>query len=233
MAKATFHTPRGRLLFPKLRTPDQYKDPKTNVLAAPKYSTKLVLTPEAGAKVEAMVRKVMDPFLAKLREEAGKLPPLKAKKELARIEENIRPVCVPEEDREGNETGFVVVTFSTSADVTNKRTGVTTRRNIFICDANGTPLPKSIDPWSGTEAVVAFTMGEPYDKAIGIGVPLYLEAVQVLKLVKGGARDAAGYGFSQHEGYVAGEEGEEDEDEGSMPGTEAGDPGPDDSDGDY
>ena len=231
MAKVALRTPRGRFMFPKLRTPD------TKFKKEGEYSVKLVLSEADVRKVEAEVNKVLQPFLDDLRKKASALPPVKAKKELARIEEKLKPVSKPEEDREtGEETGFHVITFSTSASGVSKKTGKAWTRKIPVFDAKGKPMPEKVEPWSGSVGIVAYSLGEPYDTAAaGIGVKCYLEAVQVLELkTANGGGNASAYGFSEEEGYEyssASEEEVEDEEDGDY--SQAGGSAADDSDGDY
>lgn len=53
---------------------------------------------------------------------------------------------------------------------------------------------------------MAYTL-EAFSTALGIGCSCRLEAVQIIKLVSGGQKDAAGYGFgAEDSGFVGQEE---------------------------
>jgi hypothetical protein len=55
--------------------------------------------------------------------------------------------------------------------------------------------------WGGSEGIVAFSARPYFIAGTGaVGLKLKLLAAQLLKIVQGGGRDAAGYGFGQEEG---------------------------------
>jgi hypothetical protein len=74
-------------------------------------------------------------------------------------------------------------------------------RTVAIFDAKGKPAKNIKEIWGGTEGKVSFTASPYFVAATGtVGLSLRLEAVQILKLVAGSSRDAAGYGFGEEEG---------------------------------
>lgn len=50
---------------------------------------------------------------------------------------------------------------------------------------------------------MAYTAEPFFVAALGAGVSLRLQAVQIIELVQGGERTAASYGFEDEEGYTA------------------------------
>jgi hypothetical protein len=71
-----------------------------------------------------------------------------------------------------------------------------------VFDAKGTPM-KDVQVWGGSEVKVAYVLRPFYTVMVGAGVQAKLSAVQVIKLVTGGARDAGAYGFNEEDGYEA------------------------------
>lgn len=70
-----------------------------------------------------------------------------------------------------------------------------------IFDAKGQPIVKVPEIWGGSEGIVAFSARPYFIAGTGaVGLKLKLMAVQLVKLVQGGGRDASGYGFGAEEG---------------------------------
>jgi hypothetical protein len=82
---------------------------------------------------------------------------------------------------------------------TGKEKRWTAKPSIF--DASGKPITKVPEIWGGSEGIVAFSARPYFIPGTGaVGLKLKLQAAQVLKLVQGGQRDAAGFGFGAEEG---------------------------------
>ncbi len=70
-------------------------------------------------------------------------------------------------------------------------------------DSSGKPLTDA-NVWSGSEMKVSAELVHWFTAMAGAGVSLRLRAVQITKLVEGGAGNAEGYGFDKVEGgYTA------------------------------
>jgi hypothetical protein len=104
--------------------------------------------------------------------------------------------------------GFLVKTKKKGGH-RSKGTGEVFHFSIAVYDSKAKPLDKDVQVWSGSEVVVAFRPNFYNSPAIGFGVSLELEAVQVLKLGEGGVSSvaASSFGFTeQEEGFVNGGE---------------------------
>lgn len=118
-----------------------------------------------------------------------------------------------EEDKDGNETGFVVINFKRNA-TTKDKNGNKKDVRIPIFDSMGRPVDKDgLEVWGGSELVVSFRLVPFYTAGVGAGVSHRLEAIQLLKVVSGTSANAEEYGFEQHaDGYAAdGEESDAEE----------------------
>lgn len=104
-------------------------------------------------------------------------------------------------DQDGNETGNTVLKAKNDAVIT-KKDKTTFTKTIAVYDAKGKPMVgKNVGRGSKVKLaiiVAPFKM----DATSKVGVTLWLEAVQVLDLVTFGAKDSAGFGFGEEEGYV-------------------------------
>jgi hypothetical protein len=98
-------------------------------------------------------------------------------------------------DSEGEETGKISVKFKSKASYVNKKTNETVYMKPIIFDAAGQQITRRINIGSGSILCIKTTI-KPYfmQSTKTVGVTLYLNAVQVRKLVQFGA-DAAGMGF--------------------------------------
>lgn len=76
-----------------------------------------------------------------------------------------------------------------------------------VFDAKGTPFPEKDPPLIGNGSVCRMAISAfPYAAAVGYGVSIRLEAVQVLKLVEFNSRSANSYGFeTEEDGYSVSE----------------------------
>ena len=105
------------------------------------------------------------------------------------------------------ETGRIIFKFSKKASGTNKN-GSTWTASVPVFDSKGKAVPKKgLSIWSGTIGKVAFYIN-PYSVPLtGASVSLKLSAVQIIKLVSGGPKDAEDYGFeAEEEGYTVPDE---------------------------
>ena len=102
-------------------------------------------------------------------------------------------------DKEGNETGFLVLKLTLDELGINKTEGKTWKNKPpALFDSQGAPT--ATNPFAGSICRVTFTVDDPetrfYGNAnIGVGVARKLRAVQILKLAERGAASAESYGF--------------------------------------
>lgn len=191
-----FITPRGVFIFPKLNKPDDYRGDV-------RYKVKLRVSPDdIPAELTEKLEALRDEWLAKVKAE------LTEKKQGAKLKGlTVLDVFQPEINKEtGDETGFVLIYASMKAEGTSKKDGKPWKRAPKIFTAGGKKLSPGVQIWGGTEGKLSIK-AIPYDMvkdktATNVGLSFQLEAVQILKLVSGSDKDAAGYGFGVEEGYT-------------------------------
>ena len=223
MAKREYlASPKGRALYPKL------KDPDTKFKPEGEYSVKLLLSEAEAAPILEMCQRLQQ---AAFDEEFEKQQAAKPKMSASKIREGIKlaelPVKPQTDPETGEETGDFVATFKMKASGITKKTGKPWSRRPALFDAKNKPLnPQKVDVWSGSVLKIIYTVS-PFCTALGAGVSLRLEAVQVIELRSGGAQDAAGYGLTEEEdGYCYEDSGGDDSGDSGSPFP------PDDSDDD-
>ena len=91
------------------------------------------------------------------------------------------------------------------------------KATIPLWSAKMKPVKAAI--WGGTLAKVSYTIVPWFTNALGFGVRLQLEAVQILDLVTQGERSAEHFGFTEEDGY---DPSAETNDAGTDVGTEEG-----------
>lgn len=225
--KITRTTPPGSFKWPKLVAPDEYKGKK----AFKTGWTAPADDPWVGKAIKA-IDKMADDELAKAIA-SDKRNPAKQKqnpwKLASKPYEN-------ETDKEGNETGRVLFKFKANFEGTRKDGTPWKHKGIPVFDANGKKFKLAEDPWSGTEDCITFEM-RPYSQGpdVGAGVSLSIEAVQIIKLVQGGEKDAEGYGFGKHDGGFDADDGPQagdnsSDDDNSEPEGNVASAAPDDED---
>lgn len=190
----TITTPAGTAIYPKLTTPD------TKYKALGEYTTKVLLTAEEAQpiidKYEAELATFFEAEKAELMKGDGKA---KAKAKGLKLATD-RPFK-PEYDDDGNETGNYIFNFKMPARIPREgKPDLVLQPDVF--DAKGKKLTKVPEIWSGSKIRVSAQF-RPFNTAIGVGISLRLQAVQILELRQGGSRDASGYGFDAEEGYSA------------------------------
>jgi hypothetical protein len=198
-----FITPKGVAVFPWLNRPDT----KFNPLG--EYRIKLRLSGDEAAPLIEKLQKLHDKAVA----QAKANPKKKGKK--VKVNDFYSNVV----DDNGDETGEVELSFKMKASGTSKDGNAWTRRPDLF-DAKGKPLNPEAKVFGGSLCKVNFEV-LPYDEAIGVGLSLRLQAVQVIKLVSSN-RDAGSYGFGDEsedddadESYEDNDESDDDEDEDS------------------
>lgn len=185
-------SPKGVAVYPKLTKPD------TKFKAEGEYSIKLKLPQEAADALVAKLTPILEDFkkTEKFQTTAKKVG-LKKVKQLDWYKDV--------NDDEGNATGDVEMSFKAKASGKKKDGTEWKRGPVAVFDAKGTPL-KDVQVWGGSEVKVSFSPMPWINPKGEYGVKLGLEAVQVLRLVSGGNRDASDFGFGEEEGFTAEDE---------------------------
>lgn len=183
--RPTFSTPVGIARFPHLNKPD------TRFNAEGDYKADLRILADDAKELIARLEKIRDEFF-----DAQDAKTRKAYKKA--------DVFTVELDDEGNETGFVIIKTKLNANGKNKTTGEVWKNEPKLFDADGNPLPPSVQIWSGSKLIVAGTVNTyAMVKEKTIGVTLKCRGVQVIELVSGGERNAESFGFKKQSGYKA------------------------------
>lgn len=183
-------TPEGEFIWPKLHTPDEFKGKKT-------YNTSFALPADHPwvEKCIKLIDKMADEALAEA--VANDKRPQK-KKDASPWKLAQKPYENETDKDSGEETGRVLFKFKKNYEVKDYKTGEMKTTEVKMFDGRGKKI--RVNPWSGTIGCVSFTF-LPYAQGadVGAGVKLGLDAVQIIKLVKGGERDAEGYGFAKRD----------------------------------
>lgn len=202
---------KGTFKYPRLNEPD------TKFKAEGEYSVKLIGA-ESDPAVQALIAK-----LKPLHEAAVARAKTMIKKGKALTVNALYNIVYDETTEEP--TGEIEFTFKMAASGEYKngpKAGQKWSRKPGLFDAKGNALNPKLVPsiWGGTVGKVSFEVGvdresgEPGYFVPGtgaVGLSLRLLAVQVIDLVSGGQRTAAGYGFGSEDGYTADGETEEGE----------------------
>lgn len=206
MAEKTIVTPRGTAIWPRLNTPDTKFD------SDGVYTCKLAVDADDPSleKFRAQVQEAID---AKYDEIVDDLKS-KGKGAVAKKVTKVDPFHVEEDDETGEETGRIVFNTKMKASGVSKKTGKPWKRKVAIFDAKGTAISKPPFINGGSEVKLSVQLlGYYIAKDKEVGCSIRLEAVQVLKLVTGGHRDAGGYGFGEEEGDELVDQSDDFEDE--------------------
>jgi hypothetical protein len=183
-------TPPGIALFPRLNEPDE----KFNENGV--YYVKLRLTAEDAAPIIAACDAIAEDAFQNALSEA------KTERERKKVK-LADPAYIMEEDDSGNETGNVIFNFKMTASGVSKKSGKPWTRTCPVFDAKQTPVDLSrVKIGGGSVVRVAYVAYGFYTAALGAGVSLRLEAVQVLELKEWGSKDASAFGFDVADGYA-------------------------------
>jgi hypothetical protein len=200
-----FRTPIGTAVYPRLNAPD------TKYIPDGEYSAKIRLSEEDAAPLVARIEELI---AAKFEEEKARLVEEKkmaAAKTLKLTSKPYKPVF----DAEGEETGEVEFNVKMKAQYTTKDgTVVKMTPRLFDASTPPQPLAPSVQVWGGSQIKVAGEFN-PFATAIGVGISLRLNAVQVIKLVSGSSKgdSADAFGFAgESDGYQSAVEKDNDAD---------------------
>lgn len=198
-----FKSPKGLAIYAWLNTPD------TKYKAEGEYKVTMRFSGDDAVKlkeqVDGFIEKAIDLAVEEAEEKARAKDP-KAKFDKAKARAKVKLADKPYrvvEDEDQNETGELDFNFKSKASFIDKKTKETVNRTVPLFDAKGKKTGAIV--YGGSELKVAYDVS-PFSTAIGTGVSLRLDAVQIITLKTGGARDAAGFGFGEEDGYEAGED---------------------------
>jgi hypothetical protein len=174
-------TPAGIAVYPWLNKPDT----KFNPEGVYKISLRVAAT-EAAPLLEKLEAKLEEAYAQVTKELTEKNKPTKGLKKA--------DLTVEEE-----ENGTVLFKFKMKASGVRKD-GSEWSQKPALFDSKGQPLDEDTEVWGGSTVKVAF-QAVPYYNATNksAGISMKLNAVQILKLVKGGGT-ASSYGFGAEEG---------------------------------
>lgn len=203
----------GVAVYPKVNTPD------TKFKAEGHYTARTRLDEQFNDELLAKLLKLRDDKLAEVTagiKDKSILPKLNPKERAAKLAalKAADVGATAETDKEGEETGYFLLTPKMVASGVSKKDGKPWKREPKIFDSKNKRMKVVPKIFGGTEWKVAveakayFAPGTK-DAPPVVGVTYYLDAIQILKLVKAGDRTAESYGFGEEEG---GYEGEQEED---------------------
>lgn len=216
-------SPRGVFVYPALNKPD-FGTPE---FPKPDGEYKVTLRVPA-ATAEAWREGALKNIIKAARDEAAQAfanLPVATRKKLKEVTWN--EVGTDEYDKETEEpTGFVLFKSSMKASGIRKAGNKPWSRKPQIFDARGRALAKPPEIWGGSEGYVSFEASPYFIPGTGAaGVAMRLNAVQLVKLVQGGQRDAAAFGFAaQDDGFDSSEFEAPEESFGEGSGAAEGDP---------
>lgn len=184
-------TPAGKLVFPHLKAPNKRFEKEFG-----DYSVSLDL---AGQPAEDFKKLIDETFEAEYAHECKEKGEVLSKY-------NGRPYRQATEGKEKTPIeGVTRFTFKRKAGgrygPNHPQAGEIWHTSVPVFGARGSTKVIE-DVWGGTTARVSFIIVPWYSNALGFGVRLQLEAVQVIDLVTQGERAPEEYGFDECDGYV-------------------------------
>lgn len=221
-ANPEFTSPRGVFVYPALTKPDY----GTKDYPKPDGEYKVTLrVPLAVAEAwrDGPLKAIIDRARAEADVEFKKLP-VATRKKLGELTWNA--VGTDEYDKQTEEpTGYVLFKFTMKAGGVRKKDKSPWSQKPSVFDSKGKRLDKVPEIWGGSEGRVSVEASPYFIPGTGAaGVSLRMKAVQLLKLVQGGSRDASGFGFvPEEDGFDASEYTAPDETFGGEGDAPAGD----------
>lgn len=212
------NTPRGVAVFPNLNTPDTKFKPEGE------YAVKLAFDPNA-AGVQEMIAELERRLEVEWNNHLETLDAPKRKQFEKAYSK--APVFTEEVDKEGDETGRILINFKMKASGKNKKTGKEWTQKPTILDAKGVKMENAPDIYGGSTLRVGFeTTAGPVPSSKLFYLSCRLMIVKVLDLVTKGGYSADAFGLGDEEdGYEA------DESEVSAPSKSKEAPASNDNDG--
>jgi hypothetical protein len=221
------HTPRGTAVYPQLSVPDTKFKPEGEYSARLAFDPNAQGVPELIAELEKRRDAAWDEHLATLDA---------AKRKQFEKQYSKAPVFTEEVDKEGDETGRILINFKMKASGVNKKTEKKWTQKPTIIDARGVTMKNPPDIFGGSILRVGFetTCGPvPSSKLFYLSCRLVL--VKVIELVSRGGYSADSFGLGdEEEGYEADDtELNETKQDTSEKADTSADAGDDASDGDF
>lgn len=202
--RVKYRTPKGVMVHPWLNRPDTKFKPEGE------YRTKLRLSKEDAQPL----LDTLEPLHAAAVKASKDAFAKDAKNKGKKWDRKIHPLYAELVDDDGEPTGEIEMAFKRRASGVSKKDGSKWEIKPDLFDAKGGKLDPDVKVYGGSLGKVSFTAID-YDKPIGVGLSLCLEAVQVIKVISGG-RNASSYGFDDESG---------DADADTPADTDAGEPG--------
>lgn len=106
-----------------------------------------------------------------------------------------------EVDKEGNETGCVIINFKMKASGVSKKTNKPWKRKPMLFDSQGAEITRAVNVGGGSRIKVSFELSQFWTAMVGASISLRLEGVQILDLKEFRKKSAAELGFGKEEGY--------------------------------
>ena len=181
-------SPAGIAVYPKLNSPDtKFNDNGV-------YTTKLKLTEK---EAEPLIKLIDGLIETEYNEAVDNATTPAAKKRVKKADAPYRF----EEDDDANPTGYVLFNFKRVASGTTKDG----KKWAFTCpvyDAKLKPIDLTKNIIGGGSIIKVAYAASPFNvPALGVGVSMRLEAVQVLEIRTYGQKDGVGFGFGVVDGY--------------------------------
>ncbi len=197
-----YNAPVGIFVYPKVNTPDTFKDPKTGKVGAPTYKVG-VLHKQGDPATDRIVKLIEDAAKAEFDKATEAMVGKKDAKGKPKVVLGPETPIILELDKAtGEPTGNVIIRYKMNASYKDK-TGKIVDIKPKLYDAKGNET--NVEVWGGTEGKVCFEM-VPYfmEGTMKAGVSLRLNAIQIIKLrTKGSDGNASMYGFKAEDGFEA------------------------------
>ena len=202
-----FRTPKCTWKFPKIDKPDygnkKFPKPKGEYSVQAEMDASAASTKKFLEPLEALHREAVEAARVEFKElkvESRKKLEKNNGKGGIQINDLFSTLYDQETEKPTGKIGFkFAMPASGEYEKNGEKVKWTAKPRIF--DATGKPITKVPEVWGGTEGIVAFSARPYFIPGTGAaGLKLKLLAAQITKLVQGGGRDAAGYGFGSEEG---------------------------------
>jgi hypothetical protein len=216
-------SPKGVAIYPHLnKADDKFGDPV--------FKVSLRISEEDAQDFITKVQEILDTL------KSGKCTMLRPDdaKRLAQGVKNkkLKPAdeaFVAEHDKDGNETGNILLKFKASGEYKDKE-GNVKKRSIRFIDGARQPIEKAPDVWGGSILRVRAQLMPWVNAKFEYGVKLAIDLVQIIELKTGGSGYVNTDGFDDEDGYSSAGSAGKASDEGSEGSSGASDS---EQDGDF
>ena len=197
-----YNTPKGMALFAHIKEPDYGNDKYPNPEG--QYRITLILTEEQSMGLKEKLREEIEKAEENAEEKFNGLK-RSTREKLGGLTMN--DVCSPEYDRDDNATGNYKWSFKANSKYEDRNTGKKIERHIPVFDSLNQPITLKDEIGNGSEVRISFSVNPYFVEGQGMGgLSLYINAIQIAKLVKGGEKTAEYYGFEEDDdGFVDGD----------------------------